>query len=144
MHPKRNLSPEKLNIKEFRSMMRINTSYNSLLNENSNLICLTQHVHLKYPFVCLCQVPPIFLSNSGSLRRRINPATFILQVCNRGAFREQASNDPSRKYTIFEPRNPSLHEFYVAQKRWSADLEALKLGNVRSGRQDVTFYFEQG
>ena len=40
---------------------------------------------------------------------------------------------PIAQFTNSEPRIPSIYGFYVVRKRRSSDIEALKLGNVRSG-----------
>ena len=37
-------------------------------------------------------------------------------------------------FTILEPRNPLINEFYALRKHWSTDFEALKLQKCRSGR----------
>ena len=45
------------------------------------------------------------------------------------------AKDLTGHFTISEPQNPSMDQFYVAQIHQSTNAEALKIWNVRSGRE---------
>ena len=62
--------------------------------------------------------------------------------CGRGEGLLSAKRPPlttflTEHFTILEPDDPAIKGFYVDQKRWSLDFEALKLWNVRSASRSM-------